>query len=186
MTVSTPVSPIFGSMQKTQTDSQQPRRPQSLAAMKLWQAARIREIANALTASGFYTLDEQARALGVSRSTAWSILKSAHKSSGLSAEIINRMLAKSQLPPLVRSKILEYVEEKIAGRYGHTEKLRRKFIAALSADAQPARLQIVKVSRSGESDADDSASITPRMRLKSIVRKSRGANTSRKLLRGAS
>src|SRR4029077_17149900 len=114
-----------------------------------------------------------------------SILKSAHKSSGLSAGVINRMLAKSQLPPLVHSKIRAYVEGKIAGRYGHTAKLRRKFIGALSADAQPARLQMVKVLRSGESDAGDTASVTPHMRLKPTVRKSGHANISRKLLRGA-
>jgi hypothetical protein len=38
--------------------------------------------------------------------------------SGLSAELINRMLASQQLPPLVRSKIIEYGKKKAAGLYG--------------------------------------------------------------------
>ena len=42
------------------------------------------------------------------------------------------VLAAPQLPPLVRVKILEYVEEKAAGRYGHGTTQRRKFIAQLS------------------------------------------------------
>ena len=65
-------------------------------------------------------LDDQANALGLSRSTTWTILKGRHKASGLSADIINRMLAAPRLPPLVRAKVLEYVEEKTAGRYGHS------------------------------------------------------------------
>ena len=151
MTVESRVSPIFDMMSKTLSGSHQPRRPQSLAAMKLWQSARIREIANALTDSGFRTLDAKANALGVSRSTAWTILKSAHKSSGLSARIINRILARNQLPPLVRAKVLEYVEEKIDGRYGHSKKLRRKFMTALSIKPveDTAQLRIVKAADNG-------------------------------------
>jgi len=38
------------------------------------------------------------------------------------------------VPPLVRVKILEYVEEKAIGCYGHTERLRRKFITLLLAE----------------------------------------------------
>jgi hypothetical protein len=151
MTVESRVSPIFDMMSKTLTGSHQPRRPQSLAAMKLWQSARIREIANALTDSGFRTLDTKANALGVSRSTAWTILRSAHKSSGLSARIINRILARNQLPPLVRAKVLEYVEEKIDGRYGHSKKLRRRFVTALSIKPveDTAQLRIVKAANNG-------------------------------------
>lgn len=81
---------------------------------------------------GFLTLDEQAKALGLSRSTAWTIRKVSHKGSGLSASIINRMLAAPQLPRAARSKILEYVEEKTAGLYGGSRSQRRKFVARLS------------------------------------------------------
>ena len=44
------------------------------------------------------------------------------------------MLASPQLPSGVRTKILEYVDEKVAGRYGHSTAQRRKFIARISAE----------------------------------------------------
>ncbi len=55
------------------------------------------------------------KALGLCRSTTWTILKANHKSSGLSEALINRILRAPQLPPLVRSALLEYVDEKAAG-----------------------------------------------------------------------
>ena len=107
-------------------------RPLPLTArMKARQSGKIRELAEALKSAGFVTLDEQAKALGLSRSTAWTIRKASHKASGLSASIINRMLAAPQLPPLARTKILEYVEEKAAGLYGGSRSQRRKFAAHL-------------------------------------------------------
>ena len=60
----------------------------------------------------------QTKALGVPRSTAWTILQARHKNYGLSEKLIKRMLASQHLPPLVRSKIIEYREEKTAGLYG--------------------------------------------------------------------
>jgi hypothetical protein len=101
------------------------------ARMKARQSYKIRELAEALKSSGFLALDEQAKALGLSRSTAWTIRKASHKASGLSASIINRMLAAPELPPLARTKILEYVEEKAAGLYGGSGSQRRKFAAHL-------------------------------------------------------
>ena len=133
MTIAGRASSDLGLMAKFRSSQHQTRRPQSLAAMKLRQSTSIREIANALTASGCYTLDEQAKALGISRSTAWTILKSPHKSSGLSAKLIGRMLTGNQLPPVARVRILEYVGEKAAGNFGHSARLRRKFVTALSA-----------------------------------------------------
>ena len=100
--------------------------------MKIRQSAKIRELADAVQAAGFRTLDQQAQALGLPRSTAWTIRKANHKASGLSASIINRMLASPQLPPLARSKIMEYVEEKAAGLYGGPAAGRRRFAARLS------------------------------------------------------
>ena len=85
---------------------------------KAQQSLKIQEIGQALIAAGFDTLDKQATALEVPRSTAWTILKARHKNYGLSAKLINRMLASQHLPPLVRSKIIEYREEKTAGLYG--------------------------------------------------------------------
>jgi hypothetical protein len=103
-----------------------------VADLKARQSAKIRELGHALVLSGFCTLDEQAEVLGLSRSTTWTILKARHKSSGLSAKIINRMLASRQLPLLVRSKIIEYGKEKAAGLYGASRVHRRRFIARLS------------------------------------------------------
>ena len=100
--------------------------------MKARQSSKIRELGGALVTAGFLTLDEQATALGLCRSTTWTMLKANYKASGLSATIINRMLAAPQLPPLVRAKVLEYVEEKAAGLYGHSKTQRRRFTARLS------------------------------------------------------
>jgi predicted DNA-binding transcriptional regulator AlpA len=100
--------------------------------MKARQSAKIRELREALVASGFLTLDEQSKALGLSRSTTWTILKGNHKASGLSAAIIDRMLAAPRLPPLVRAKIHEYIEDKTAGLYGNNKTTLRKLTARLS------------------------------------------------------
>jgi len=123
------------------------------------QSAKIRELGDALVATGFLTLDQQAKALGLARSTTWTIVKANHKASGLSATVINRMLTAPQLPPLVRAKILEYTEEKAAGSYGHSKILRRRFTARLSvervghgrnklaAECQEAKKQLRRVPR---------------------------------------
>ena len=105
--------------------------------LKARQAAKIRELWETVRTAGFLTVDEQAKALGLSRSTAWTIRKASHKASGLSASIINRMLAAPELPPLARTKILEYVEEKAAGLYGGSRSQRRKFAARLSIENLP-------------------------------------------------
>ena len=114
------------------------------AKMKARQADKIRELRMTLRAAGFVTLDAQAKVLSLPRSTTWAILKGNHKHSGLSAAIINRMLAAPQLPLLVRTKIVEYVDEKLAGSYGHSNALRRKFAEKLSAECvrQPQARQI--------------------------------------------
>jgi hypothetical protein len=54
----------------------------------------------------------------------------------VSASIINRMLAVPELPPLVRTKILEYVEEKAAGLYGGSRSQRRKFDGITGANGE--------------------------------------------------
>ena len=114
-------------------------RPLPLSArVKARQASKIRELAEAVESAGFLTLDEQAKALGLPRSTAWTIRRASHKASGLSASIINRMLAAPELPPLARSKIIEYVEEKAAGLYGGSRSQRRRFAAQLSIAQLPA------------------------------------------------
>jgi hypothetical protein len=103
-----------------------------LAEMKSRQASKIRELGQTLVEAGFLTLDEQAKVLGLARSTTWTILRASHKGSGLSAAIIRRMLLSPQLPPLARAKILEYTEDKLAGAYGGSRTQRRRFFARLS------------------------------------------------------
>jgi len=103
------------------------------AEMKARQTAKIMELGQALAADGVLNLDDQARALGLCRSTTWNILKANHKNSGLSATIINRVLKSPQLPPRVRATVLKYIEEKAAGLYGHTKKQQRAFAARVSS-----------------------------------------------------
>ena len=100
--------------------------------MKSRQGAKIREIGDALLNSGITALDEQADVLGLPRSTTWTIMKSNHKCSGLSASTINRMMMMPRLPVEVRARIIEYVEEKIAGRYGDSAIRIRQFTARLA------------------------------------------------------
>src|SRR5262245_39169975 len=115
--------------------------------MKARQLAKLRELKEALGTAGICTLDEQAKALGLNRITTWTVLRANHKNSSLSVATINRILAAPQLPPFVRAKILEYVGEKAAGTYGHSAKLRQKFITSLSAkrvsqSATPANCEV--------------------------------------------
>jgi hypothetical protein len=112
-------------------------RPATPADMKARQARKIRELGTALAASGFHTLDEQAHALGVPRSTAWTILRVHHKGSGLSAGIICRMLKNPRLPARVRTVLMEYVAEKCAGAYGHRNPQRWQFLERLPDDHRP-------------------------------------------------
>jgi hypothetical protein len=86
--------------------------------MKARQSAKIQKLGQALIDAGLCTLDDQANALGLPRSTAWTILKACHKNYGLSAAVIERMLRSSKLPPRARAILVEYVEEKSFGLYG--------------------------------------------------------------------
>src|SRR5262245_66397700 len=75
--------------------------------MKSRQAAKIRELGQSLIDAGFVTLDQQSEALGLARSTTWTILRASHKHSGLSAAGINQMLFSTELIPLAPPEILE-------------------------------------------------------------------------------
>jgi len=105
---------------------------QPVVATKANQSAKIRQFAQALAAAGIVALDDQARVLGLSRSTTWTIISGAHKSTGISATLIDRMLASPALPPPLRAHIIEYAEEKAAGRYGHSREQRRRFVESLA------------------------------------------------------
>ena len=103
----------------------------TLTDLKARQSSKIREIGNALTTAGIVSLDAQAKALGLPRSTAWTILSAEHKGTGISARIICRMLNSEPLPLRVRAKIVEYAKEKAAGIYGGTEMQHRRFASKL-------------------------------------------------------
>ena len=116
--------------------------------LKLLQSAKLREIRAALEADGFIGLDAQAMALGLSRSTAWTILSGSHKSSGLSARTLNRMLAAPLLEERARAKVLEYLAEKRAGHYGISKLGLRKFDQRLEAcPPSPPTLVLIQLRR---------------------------------------
>jgi hypothetical protein len=106
--------------------------PGVLSEMKARQSAKIRELGQALIDAGVRTLDAQADALGLRRSTAWTILKTRHKGTGLSAAITERMLRSSKLPPRARAILVEYVEEKSFGLYGGSRRQQQRFAVRLS------------------------------------------------------
>ena len=105
--------------------------PNSSSA-RIQQRRKIEEIGRTLVECGFVALEEQAYALGLCRSTAWTVIRATHKTSGLSAMTINRMLATDHLPLRVRLKLLEYIAEKLSGAYGDREQCLRAFASKIS------------------------------------------------------
>ena len=65
--------------------------------------------------SGYSKLDQQAKALGLHRSTAWTIVKAKHKLGRLNAQTTRRILANSDTPPDVRSVIQKHLDERFTG-----------------------------------------------------------------------
>ena len=118
---------------KLRTTALTPRQAMAAAVSeaKARQLSKIRELRLALRRAGLIGLDEQAQALGLPRSTTWKILKGGHKASGLSAMVVSRMLSEPRLPPVVRTKILEYVREKADGLYGHGKRELLRFSARI-------------------------------------------------------
>jgi hypothetical protein len=72
----------------------------------------IQHIADALVAAGYTSLDKQAKALGIHRATAWTILKDKHKLDRLNSNTTKRMLANPELPQCVRDVLQRYVAER--------------------------------------------------------------------------
>jgi hypothetical protein len=93
---------------------------------KARQASKLAEIRKALVAAGYTSAAKQADVLGVSRPTAWAFLNR-DKRAGPSSVVIKRILSSPTLPPTARLKVEEYIFEKIAGLYGHTDIRRRWF-----------------------------------------------------------
>ena len=90
------------------------------------QASKIAEIRNALVSAGCDTTGKQAAALGVGRSTAHALLNRDRRA-GPSARVVKRVLSSPTLPVQARRKFEEYVEDKIHGRYGHSERRAQAF-----------------------------------------------------------
>ena len=97
------------------------------------QFEKIEEICKTLVACGLVALDDQAQALGLCRSTTWTLLRGIHKSSGLSASTVNKILSAPRLPASVRLKVLEYVAEKVTGEYGDRSQRLRAYVRRLDA-----------------------------------------------------
>jgi hypothetical protein len=68
-------------------------------------------IADALREAGYTSLDAQAKALGLPRSTAYTIIKCQHKMGRLSKSVLAKMLSHSDLPKRVRAVLQEYASE---------------------------------------------------------------------------
>ena len=75
----------------------------------------LQQIREALIMSGYSKLDQQAKALGLHRSTAWTIVKAKHKLGRLNAQTTRRILANSDTPPDVRSVIQKHLDERFTG-----------------------------------------------------------------------
>jgi predicted DNA-binding transcriptional regulator AlpA len=98
---------------------------------KAYQRTKIEQIRQALNEDGISSLDQQTVALGLPRSTTWTIVAATHKSTGLSSKTIRRMLASQHLPPKVRAVLVEYVEQKIDGRFGYDKRAAKRFVARI-------------------------------------------------------
>ena len=72
----------------------------------------LQQIREALVQSGYTKLDQQAKALGVHRNTAWTIVNTKHKLGRLSAKTTKRILANPETPPAVRTVIEKYLIER--------------------------------------------------------------------------
>ena len=103
-------------------------------SMKARQCSKIAELRWALEQSGHHSLDKQASALGLGRSTTWAILQASHKGSGVSGSVIKRMLRSPALPPAAKKWIAEYVSEKLSGAYGHSIRRLRIFRAQVAIE----------------------------------------------------
>jgi hypothetical protein len=61
----------------------------------------IQLIADALIKGGYNSLDDQAKALGLNRSTVWNIMKTKHKLGRLNNKTVRSILANTDTPPSV-------------------------------------------------------------------------------------
>ena len=72
----------------------------------------IQLLADALIKDGFHSLDEQAKALGLNRSTVWTIMKRKHKLGRLNTKTARRILANRRTPLSVQAIIRRMLSTK--------------------------------------------------------------------------
>jgi hypothetical protein len=72
----------------------------------------VQHIADALVEAGYTSVSRQARALGISRATAWTIMRTKHKLGYLNGKTAERMLANPELPTCIRDVLHRYATEK--------------------------------------------------------------------------
>ncbi len=72
----------------------------------------LRRITGCLRDAGYTSLDAQAKALGLPRSTTYTIIKCQHKVGRLSKDVLAKMLAHPELPKAVRAILEEYAISK--------------------------------------------------------------------------
>jgi|SRR6516162_2161180 hypothetical protein len=113
---------------------------------KARQASKLAKIHKALVSAGCDTVRKQAAVLGLRRSTTYAILN-LDKRAGPSANIIKRILSSPNLPPRVRRKFEEYIQDKIFGRYGHSQRSAQAFRDVFSHE--PSDKQLRRLGRSG-------------------------------------
>ena len=90
-------------------------RLEAVRHLNTWSARRtvpVQQIADALVEAGYASLDEQAKALGIHRATAWTIIKTKHKLGYLNAKTTERMLANPELPQCIRDVLQRNVAER--------------------------------------------------------------------------
>jgi len=80
-------------------------------------AVPIQAIADALVAAGYTSLDKQAKALGLCRSTTWTIMKMRHKLGRLNRQTAQRILENPDTPSSVRAIVQKALgpEEHVVG-----------------------------------------------------------------------
>jgi hypothetical protein len=71
----------------------------------------IEAIAKVLKSSGYRSLDQQAKALGLNWATAWTIIRNKHKVGRLSKKTTSRILKNPDTPRAVRLLVQRYLAE---------------------------------------------------------------------------
>ena len=105
---------------------------QNVHEMKSRQMRKIEELRIALKTDAA-SFRAQAKLLGLPRSTTWALLHRSYKNYGLTASIIERLLASETLPRQARQLLFEYVEEKSNGDYGHARCMQKNSGQVLNA-----------------------------------------------------